>query len=140
LVDSTAIQTDGAIVGSFSDYDGLVEGLRERASAVGLSFAMIDDLAGLAEAGTAKYLGLQTFLSITEALAIRAIFVEDEKMLRRMKPMWGRRDGKKAHALPLGMGLGMGTASDKWSQPGRGSMAVKHPAPPVHATRMQHAI
>jgi hypothetical protein len=49
LAESTgSVQVDGAVVGSFSNYDGLVEQLRARASKVGLSFAMIDEIAGLA--------------------------------------------------------------------------------------------
>jgi hypothetical protein len=99
-------QVDGAnVVGSFVDYDGLVSAQRERAADIGLSFAVIDELSGLAESATAKYLsdlrvknlGLRTFFAITETLAIRAIFVEDPKLLARMKQHWQRRDEGKAH-------------------------------------------
>jgi hypothetical protein len=102
---TSTLPADGAIVGSFTDYDGLIEQLRERAAAVGLSFAMIDDIAGLAESGTAKYLsalrvknlGLQTFFAITEAMGIRAIFIEDPQLLAQVRPRWARRQEEKAH-------------------------------------------
>jgi hypothetical protein len=80
---------DGAVVGSFSDYDGMVERLRQRAAAIGLSYAQIDFIAGLGESG------LHTFFAITETLGIKAIFVEDEKLLARMKPRWQRRNAGK---------------------------------------------
>jgi hypothetical protein len=101
-----------------TDYDSLVAALRERAAAIGLSFAQIDELANLAESGTAKYLsdlrvktlGLQTFFAITETLGIRAIFVEDERLLEQMRPHWRRRDEGKAHrASPLAKRLGQAT-------------------------------
>jgi hypothetical protein len=98
----------GTLVGGpqgFSDYDGLVAALRERASQIGLSFAAIDELANIGEAATAKYLSdlrvknlaLKSFFAISETLGVRAIFVEDERLLAQMKPHWQRRDERKAH-------------------------------------------
>jgi hypothetical protein len=50
LPDSTdSVQVNGAIVGSFTDYDGLVEQLRERISALGLSYRVLEEIAGMAE-------------------------------------------------------------------------------------------
>jgi hypothetical protein len=108
----TTVQIDGAAIGQLvggpdglRSYDDLVAALRDRAASIGLSFAQIDELANLAESGTAKYLsdlraknlGLQTFFAIAETLAVKAIFIEDEKLLAQMKPHWGRRDEGKAH-------------------------------------------
>jgi hypothetical protein len=107
LDSSKSVQVDGAIVGTLvggpdglHSYDDLVAALRERAASIGLSFSTIDHLAGFADSATAKYLsdlrvkglGLQTFFAITETLAIKAIFVEDERMLALMKKHWQRRN------------------------------------------------
>jgi hypothetical protein len=121
MVDSVTsmVQVDGAtlgqLVGEFSNYDAMIAALRARASQIGLSYESIDTLASLGESATAKYLsdlrpktfGLQTFLAITETLAIKAVFVEEEKLLAQMRSHWRRRDEKKArrsshHAKRLG--------------------------------------
>jgi hypothetical protein len=40
--------TAGELVGEFSDYDGLIEALRQRAVDIGLSYRVLDELAGFA--------------------------------------------------------------------------------------------
>ena len=96
----------GAIVGSFHDYDGLVEGLRARAASVNLSYELIEDLADLANGALSKYLSdlrkkqltIASLLRVTQVLGVKVIFVTDDKLLRAMQPYWEPRDAKKAHA------------------------------------------
>jgi hypothetical protein len=104
------VEVDGAVVGqlvgSFSNYDGLVEQLRARISAVGLSYRVLEEIAGLPEGGAGKYLAdararhfsVESLLQISEAVGIRALFVEDEKLLRKMQPLYEMRDAGKVHA------------------------------------------
>jgi hypothetical protein len=104
--DSGTVQTDGAIVGSFSDYDSLVEALRERISAVGLSHRILEEISGMSEGALAKYLAdlrckhlsISSLLQIAEAVGVRGILVTDDAMLRRVRPMWEMRQAKKAHS------------------------------------------
>ena len=44
------------VIGSFRDYDGLVDGLRARAASVGLSYELIEDLAEMSSGALSKYL------------------------------------------------------------------------------------
>ena len=96
----------GTIVASLHDYDGLVEGLRDRAAAVGLSYELIEDLADLANGALSKYLSdlrkkqltIASLLRVTQVLGVKVIFVTDDKLLRAMQPYWEPRDAKKAHA------------------------------------------
>jgi transcriptional regulator with XRE-family HTH domain len=110
--DDNLVEVGGVVLGplvggpkGFADYDGLVEALRDRAAAVGLSFSALEDLAGLGESAAAKYLsdlrvknlGLKSFFAITETLGVRAIFVEDEQLLAQVRQHWAQRDERKAH-------------------------------------------
>jgi hypothetical protein len=106
------VRVDG-VVATFSDYDGLIEVLRERAASIGLSYAAVDCLCEFGEGQSGKYLAdartrhltIAPLLKITEVLAIKGLFVEDAELLRRMRPMWEKRDELKAHArrrAPLG--------------------------------------
>src|SRR5262249_28771857 len=115
MVDSNTgtVQIDGVAigkaVGEFTDYDAMVEAIRQHAATIGLSYQVIDELSGLAEGHTGKLLadlrvknfGLPTFLSITETLGIRAVFYVDPNLVRRMRPMWEKRDQRKAHPKRL---------------------------------------
>jgi hypothetical protein len=103
----------GTAVGGFSDYDGLVEALRARVADVGLSYRILEELAGMPEGGVAKYLAdvrvrrlsIESLLQITEAIGVRAIFVTDETLLRKMRPLYEKRDDTRVHArrrAPLG--------------------------------------
>jgi hypothetical protein len=93
-----------AIVGEFSDCDALIEQLRQRAEALGLSFRVIDELAGLPENYTGKLLcvtrmkamTVSSMLALTGALGIKAVLVVDEEMTRRMRPRWEPKDATKA--------------------------------------------
>jgi hypothetical protein len=100
-------------VAAFSDYDGLIEVLRERAANIGLSYGTIDGLCEFAEGQAGKYLAdararqltIAPLLKIAEVLAIKGLFVEDAELKRRMQPMWEMRDAAKAHArrrAPIG--------------------------------------
>jgi hypothetical protein len=115
--DSGTVQVDGAtvgqLVGGFSDYDALVEQLRARISAVGLSYRVLEEIAGLPEGGAGKYLAdarvrhlsVDSLLQIAEVVGIRGIFVTDERLLRKYRPLYEKRDATKAHAhrrAPLG--------------------------------------
>jgi hypothetical protein len=98
----------GKLAGTFSDYDGLVEALRRRAADVGLTFAVIDELSNLGESATAKYLSdlrvknlaLRSFFAISGALGVRAIFIEDDRLLAQIRPHWGSRCAERVHARP----------------------------------------
>jgi hypothetical protein len=96
----------GQLVGGFTDYDSLVEQLRARIGAVGLSYRVLEEIAGLPEGGAGKYLAdararhlsVDSLLKISEAVGIRGMFVTDEKLLRKMQPLFEMRDGRKVHA------------------------------------------
>jgi hypothetical protein len=98
--------TAGELVGEFSDYDGLIARLRERAAAVGLSYLLIDDLAGLSQGHTSALLGatrkrhfsINSLLSVARVLGIKSVMMVDEQLVREMLPRWEKRDGSKVHA------------------------------------------
>jgi hypothetical protein len=113
LAESTGtVQVDGAIVGSFTDYDGLIEAVRARIDAVGVSQQALEECAGLCEGALPKYLSdlrvkhlsISSLLQIAEAIGVRAILVEDPKLLRRMKPLWSKRDARRIHARRRALG------------------------------------
>jgi hypothetical protein len=105
MTDSNAgtVQVNG-VVGAFTDYDGLIEALRERAAEVGLSYAMIDCLSEFSEGSTGKYLSdarvrhlsVASLLKITETLGIRSLLYVDPELTARMQPMWEKRHELKA--------------------------------------------
>jgi hypothetical protein len=96
----------GAVIGTFNDYDGLIEQLRARADALNISFRLIDELAGFGENycgkflsdTRAKQLSVSSLLAIAGVLAIKGQFVVDEAQQRRMRPLYEKRDAAKAHA------------------------------------------
>jgi hypothetical protein len=97
------------VIGEFADYDGLIEGLRQRAAAVGLSYRSIDELANFGEGATGKYLAdlrvkhftVASLLRMTTVLGVKAVFVIDPEMAVAMAPEWGKRDARRAHARRL---------------------------------------
>jgi hypothetical protein len=102
-IDGAAI---GQLVGGFSDYDSLVEQLRERIGAVGISYRILEEIGGFCEGAVAKYLAdarvknlsIGSLLQIAEAIGVRGILVTDERLLRKMRPLYEARDTKKVHA------------------------------------------
>jgi transcriptional regulator with XRE-family HTH domain len=102
-VDDAAI---GQLVGGFSDYDQLIEALRARISEVGLSYRVLEEIAGMAEGQVAKYLSdarvknlsVSSLLQISEAIGVRGVFISDERLLRKYRPLYEMRDAAKAHA------------------------------------------
>jgi hypothetical protein len=74
-------QQSGEVVGEFSDYDQLVEALRNRAAAVGLNYLLIDELAGLSSGYTGHILGpmrkrhlsVASLIAIAKALGVKSI-------------------------------------------------------------------
>jgi transcriptional regulator with XRE-family HTH domain len=96
----------GIVVGSFRDYDGLVDGLRARAASVGLSYELIEDLAEMSSGALSKYLSdlrvkqltVASLIRITAVMGVRCVFVIDDELLREMRPYWELRDAGKAHA------------------------------------------
>jgi transcriptional regulator with XRE-family HTH domain len=108
LPDSTStVQVDGAsVVGSFVDYDDLIAALRARIGAVGLSYAALEELTGMAEGQVGKYLSdaraknlsVRSLLQIAEVIGVRGLFVEDERLLRKYRPLFTNRDARKVHA------------------------------------------
>jgi hypothetical protein len=94
------------IVGTFADYDGLIASLRLRAEALGLSYSTIEALADMADGSLGKYLAdlrvknlsIVSLVAVARALALRGAFIEDQKLLAVMTPLWEKRDDSKAHA------------------------------------------
>jgi hypothetical protein len=87
--------------------------LRKRAAALGVPYRVLDELTGLGEGGTAKYLAdlhlkhlsIRSLLKMTEALGVKAVLVIDEGLVREMRPLWDMRDVRRARAkrlAPLG--------------------------------------
>lgn len=104
--DSSPSPVDGAIVGSFADYDALIAALRERIGAVGLSYAALEELAGLAEGAAGKYLAdararhlsIDSLIQIASVVGVRGVLVTDEKLLRKYRQFYQTRDGSRVHA------------------------------------------
>jgi hypothetical protein len=89
----------------FESGDTLVEQLRKRASYVGLSYGLLEELAGMAEGAVGKYLSpartkqltVASLMRIASTLGLKAHLIVDEDLVRRMKPRWEKRDGKRVH-------------------------------------------
>jgi hypothetical protein len=103
----------GELFAVFQDGDTLIEQLRKRAAAIGISYGLIEEIAGLGEGALQKYLSplrvkkitIASMMQIGEVLGVRGVLVVDEALVRRMKPLWTKRDGKRVHARrppPLG--------------------------------------
>jgi transcriptional regulator with XRE-family HTH domain len=101
------MQIDGAaVIGSFVDYDSLIAQLRARISAVGLSYAALEEITGMAEGAAGKYLAdarvkhlsVDSLLKISEAVGIRMLVVTDERLLRKYRPLYEQRETRKIHA------------------------------------------
>jgi hypothetical protein len=110
------------VAGEFADYDGLIEALRERAAAIGLSYRIVEELAGMAEGAVGKYLSdvrvkrltIESLVRLGRVLAVRGVLVVDPaalsvrgslvvdpELVAEMAPLWEKRDASKAHARRL---------------------------------------
>jgi hypothetical protein len=100
----------GKLAGELGSYDDLVESLRQRAAQLGVSYRILEEVAGLAEGCVGKYLSdtrarhftVDSLLQITGALAVRTVFVEDVEQLRRMQPLYETRNELKVRARRSG--------------------------------------
>jgi hypothetical protein len=96
--DPELVQIGGDDVGKFEDGDALVDQLHKRAAYIGLSYGVIDELAGFPEGGTRKYLAplrvrqltIPSLLRLTEALGLKALLYVDPKLVAKMAPAWGK--------------------------------------------------
>jgi hypothetical protein len=97
-----------AIVGEFTNRDDLIEHLRQRAEALGLSNVTLDALGQFPEGYAGKILAptrmktltVGSLLKLTSALGVKGVLVIDDKQVRRMKPRWESesKDGSKVHS------------------------------------------
>jgi general stress protein YciG len=82
------------------DYDGLVGQLRSWVEARGISYALLDELAGLAKGHSGKLLGdaqvrqFSSFslLAVMATLGLKCRFEEDPEMVEQMRPHWVQCD------------------------------------------------
>jgi hypothetical protein len=113
LGSSKSVEIDGVNVGelaaTFETDDEVVAALRQRMSYIGMSYGLLETLAGLPEGGCGKYLSdlrvrnltVSSLLKITSVLGLRAMLVVDEELTRQMQPMWERRDATRVHSRRL---------------------------------------
>jgi hypothetical protein len=93
------------VIGEFADYDALIDKLRARVIEIGLSHRVLDELTGLGEGSSAKYLSdlrLKHFsavslLRIASVLGVKSVMIVDPVLVRKMKPLWEERDAKRVH-------------------------------------------
>jgi hypothetical protein len=91
------------VFGEATSHNDLVEALRARKEALGLSNAWIEHTIQLADGhcdkvlGPARERGLSqlTIDGLLAVLAIKLIVVEDEAAAARMRPMWDGRDNRQ---------------------------------------------
>ncbi len=106
LPDPSSVQINGAAVSrGFSDYDQLIELLRDRIAELGLSFRIVEELAQMGVVSVAKYLSdlrikrltVESLMRLASVIGVRPVLVVDEKLLRKMRPFYENRDRVKAH-------------------------------------------
>jgi hypothetical protein len=107
------VQVDGVPIGTlfatFESGDDLVTQLRKRMSYIGLSFNVVEELAGMSEGAAAKYLSslqvkkltVASMMRLCEPLGIKALLVVDPKLVAKMQPKWEMRDSRKVHSRRL---------------------------------------
>jgi hypothetical protein len=91
------------VIGEFTDYDALIDRLRDRVAEIGLSNRLLDELTGLGEGSTQKYLsGLHikhlsvvSLFRIASVLGVKSVMIVDPMLVRKMKPLWEERDAKR---------------------------------------------
>jgi hypothetical protein len=80
----------GTLFSTFQSDDDLVAELRKRASYIGLSYQIIEELAGMAEGAVGKYLApvrarsltTSSALKICEALGVKAVLIDGRRTPR----------------------------------------------------------
>jgi hypothetical protein len=95
----------GELLAVFENGDDLVEQLRRRASYIGLSHQLIEELAEMAEGSAGKYLSALKVKSLTIAslakigrvLGVSAILYVDPALVREMQSSWSKRDERRVH-------------------------------------------
>jgi hypothetical protein len=110
------VMIDGNVVGElfavFCDGDTLVEQLRKRMAAIGISYGVVEELAEMSEGGLRKYLSparvhqltLPSMLRITEAIGLKALLVVDPKLVAKVSPSWSKRDERRVRARRPALG------------------------------------
>jgi hypothetical protein len=63
----------GELLATFADDDDLVEQLRERMAYIGVSFGVVEELAGMSEGALGKYLAPVRARNLTTASALRIV-------------------------------------------------------------------
>jgi hypothetical protein len=108
-----SIAIDGVPIGqlfeTLADSDDVVAALRARMAYVGVSYGLVEELAGMSEGSLGKYLSplqvkrmtITSLLRICEPLGLRAMLYVDPKLVARMKPLWGMRDERRVRAKRL---------------------------------------
>lgn len=94
------------MIGEATNHDQLVDLLRARKEALGLSNAFLDDLIMLAGGHTDKLLGparkrgLSPFTldAMLSALALKLIVAQDDEQTARMRPRWDSRDARQVRS------------------------------------------
>jgi hypothetical protein len=93
------------VIGDFTDYDALIDRLRQRVAEIGLSQRVLDELTGLGDGGTQKYLtdvrikhlSVVSLFRIASVLGVKSVMIVDPMLVRKMKPLWEERDAKRVH-------------------------------------------
>jgi hypothetical protein len=136
------------VIGDFTDYDALIDRLRQRVAEIGLSNRVLDELTGLGEGSSAKYLSdlrLKHFsavsvLRIAKVLGVKSVMIIDPMLVEKMKPHWEARDGRRVHPPPPAKRLGNKTVSFVAVEMGRrGGMASRQWSPKRRRMRAKHA-
>jgi hypothetical protein len=96
------------VICEFSDYDELINGLRQRAAELNLSGETIDAVSGLASRYSAKLLGpnqvrrlgATSFGPFLGALAVRGVLVEDKAAVERLRSRTKPRNNSYVRDAP----------------------------------------
>jgi hypothetical protein len=81
----------GELLATFANDDDLVEQLRKRMSYIGLSFGVVEELAGMSEGALGKYLSplrvkrltIASMMRLCEPLGLCALLVVDPKLVAK---------------------------------------------------------
>jgi hypothetical protein len=89
------------------DYDGMAAQLRSWVEERGISYAVLDELAGLAKGHSGKLLGEAqvkhfssfSLLAVMASLGLKCRFEEDPEMVEQMRPHWEQCDAAQRRTL-----------------------------------------